>query len=96
MGKLDSEIFLSGGVVNNSNYNVLITMKDLQQILSMRRSQIDRLSKVDSRFPQKIHFGESRQSMVRFHYDDVMTYIQNKRENCINGYYRGEEAIRPS
>lgn len=96
MQKLDSEIVVGGGVVDNSNYNVLITMKDLEQILSMSRSQIDRLSKTDSNFPQKIHFGESRQSMVRFHYDDVMTYILNKREDCINGYYQGEEEIRPS
>ena len=95
MEKLDSEIVVGGGVVDNLNYNVLIAMKDLEQILSMSRSQIDKLSKTDSNFPQKIRFGKSKQSMVRYYYDDVMTYIQNKRESLNDGFYQQEKS-KPS
>ncbi|KXZ66440.1 Prophage CP4-57 regulatory protein (AlpA) [Acinetobacter venetianus] len=96
MEKLDSEIVVGGGVIENLNDKVFITMKDLGQMLSMSRSQIDRLSKIEPNFPQKIRFGKSQQSMIRYHSDDVMTYIQSKRVSCTNDFHLQEGVIQPS
>ena len=96
MGNLNSEIILSDKIINTLNCNILVKMKDLEVMLSMSRSQIDKLCKTDPKFPEKIDFGETKQAMVRFHYDDVLAYIESKRRKADSDFYQENNKVRLS
>lgn len=94
MKSLENEYELNNKSISCLSFNTLITMKELEEILRMSRSQIDKLCRIDSNFPKKISFGESRQSMVRFCYIDVMNYIEKKKSNMENDFYHDRNKIR--
>ncbi|MBD3842205.1 MAG: AlpA family phage regulatory protein [Campylobacterales bacterium] len=92
-------------VINESKENVdltkgglnihktLIRKKDVAEMLSMTMGQIDKLHDTDSTFPKKIEFGQTRQSMVRFFLEDILIWIEKKKNESYSKYHQMSDEV---
>ena len=85
-GVRESVILSKSGLIVSSG-KILIRKKEVAEMLSMTMGQVDKLHDTDSTFPKKIEFGETRQSMVRFFFEDIVAWVEQKKTQACVKYH---------